>query len=125
MGVEGERISGVMGATLDPGDMVRGGVEKYAPGESLVDVGVDGSAFLNRVEGMAGDFFDGTVLLLWTPPELVAARGLPGAGEPGLGTLLDDFEFLEETDKFLRMPPCFLRLSAPALAFEADLPRPA
>ena len=28
VGVEGERVSGVMGATLDPGDMVRGGVEK-------------------------------------------------------------------------------------------------
>ena len=74
---------------------------------------------------MAGDFFDGTVLLLWTPPpEAAAASGLPGAGEPGLGTLLEDLEFFEETDMFLRTPPCFLRLSAPALAFEADLPRP-
>lgn len=64
MGVEGERVSGVRGGNLDPGDNVRGGVGTKAPGESFVDVGVDGSASLNRADGMAGDFFDGTVLLL-------------------------------------------------------------
>ena len=39
--------------------------------------------------------------------------------------MLDALEFFDDTETFLLMPPCFRRLSAPALAFEADLPRAA
>jgi hypothetical protein len=40
----------------------------------------------------------------------------------GLGTVNEDLEFLEDTETFLRTPPNLRRLSAPALALEADLP---
>jgi hypothetical protein len=68
---------------------------------------------------MAGDFFDGTVLLLWTPlPEFeVASEGVTGLG--GTPECLDP---LDETDTFLRTPPYRLTLSAPALALDEDLP---
>lgn len=49
------------------------------------------------------------------------ACGLPGGGELGLGMFCDDFEFFDETDTLRRIPN-LRRLSAPALAFDVDLP---
>ena len=85
----------------------------------------ESSALLKRGVDKAGDFFDGTVLLRYTPlPVLLLAKAVPDDGVIGLGTLVDFLEFLDETDTFLRMPPNFRRLSAPALAFDVDLPKP-
>lgn len=124
--VVGEDTSELDCPNLEPEDVTRGPAVRLSPGAKLPEVGDAVSAFLNRLVVMPGDFFDGTVLLLWTPPlEVVVVSGLPGAGEPGLGWLLDALEFFDDTETFLLMPPCFRRLSAPALAFEADLPRAA
>ena len=73
-------------ANLEPEDVTRDRGVKLPPGDKLPEVGDAVSASLNRLDEMPGDFFDGTVLLLWTPPlEVVVVSGLPGAGEPGLG----------------------------------------
>jgi hypothetical protein len=70
--------------------------------------------FCKRPCGILGDLFEGTVLLLCIPPVAV--------GVAGLGAPFDCLECLEDTDTFLRIPPNFRTLSAPALAFDADLP---
>ena len=74
---------------------------------------------------MAGERFDGTVLLLPRPPvpEVLVFSwfkpvGVPGEETPGLPRSL---EWPDETETFLRTPN-FRRLSAPALAFEAERP---
>lgn len=73
-------------ANFEPEDVSRGPDVELPPGDKLPEVGATVSTFLNRLVEMPGDFFDGTVLLLWTPPlEFVLVSGLPGAGEPGLG----------------------------------------
>ncbi len=70
---------------------------------------------------MAGDRLDGTVLLR-DMPELpaneVTPEGVPGLETPGLPLSLEP---REDTDT-LRRTPYFLRLSAPALALDAERP---
>ena len=79
----GEDTSELDCANLEPGDVTRAPDVKLPPGDKLPGAG---DTFLNRLDEIPGDFFDGTVLLLWTPPlEVVVVSGLPGAGEPGLG----------------------------------------
>ena len=86
--------------------------------------GVGGSEPLlleKRAPGMAGDLFDGTVLLRWTP-ELV---GVLNAWAVGLGMAVECRECLDEVDTFRRIAPYLRKLSAPALeAAEADRPSP-
>jgi hypothetical protein len=65
----------------------------------------------------AGDLLDGTVLLLPRPPDV----GVVTAGLPGLGAPLDARERLEDVDLLRRIFPSLDTLSAPALAFDADL----
>jgi hypothetical protein len=72
-----------------------------------------------RFWGMAGDFLEGTVLLRWIPP--LAANEPPYVGVDGLRPPFDCLDCLDDTDTFLRTPPNFRTLSAPALAFEEDL----
>ena len=70
----------------------------------------------------AGDLLDGTVLLRFTPATGdPLARTPPAEGVSGVGTPFDAVsrELRDETDTF-RRTPCFLRLSAPPLAFDAD-----
>jgi hypothetical protein len=81
----------------------------------------DPEVLCKRFDGRAGDFFEGTVLLRWTPPLDVCVITAPYAGLAGLGAPLDCSECLDDADTFLRTPPYFLTLSAPALALEADL----
>lgn len=94
-----------------------------SPGKFGV-VGVAGSEGLpNRVEDRAGDFFDGTVLLLCTElPVALLAKGTPVDGVTGLGAPFEPREFFDDTETLRRTPPYLRRLSAPPLAFEADLP---
>ena len=82
----GEETSELACPNLEPEDVTRGPDVRLSPGDKLPEVVDAVSAFLNRLDVMPGDFFDGTVFLLWTPPlEVVVVSGLPGAGEPGLG----------------------------------------
>ncbi len=94
----------------------------------LTDVGVKGSrGFPKRpADDIPGDFFDGRVLLLWTPlPGLLPVYGEEAAGVIGFGTLMECFDCLDETDTFRLIPPNLRRLSAPALALDADRPKAA
>lgn len=132
-------LGGFAGAFDDGSTALRDGVspeeEAQSPailGDVVVgeprrtDVGVDGSVgFWNRVEFNAGDFLDGRVLLRVIPPPTdPGASGTPDVGVPGLGIPPDPLELWEDTETFRRTP--YLRkLSAPALALEADRPTPA
>jgi hypothetical protein len=82
----------------------------------------DPEFFCSREDGRPGDLFEGTVLLLWTPPVGVCVNEGPYAGLAGLGAPFDCLECRDDTDTFRRTPPYFRTSSAPALAFEADLP---
>ena len=102
----------VAGEGLDCCDVVsspmRAGVNGWTAGEES----------LKLPPPIAGDFLDGTVLLLPRPPVgVVATAGLVGVLEPSL-------ECRELTERFLRSLPSLRTLSAPALAVEADLSRP-
>ena len=74
---------------------------------------------------MAGDRFEGTVLLR---PILPVAPAVPKAdgvtGVPGIDTLglCRSREFLEDREPFRRMTAVLRTLDDPALALEADLP---
>ena len=75
----------------------------------------------NRGLPIAGERFDGKVLLRETP-EVV---GVANMGVIGLGTAPECRERFEDVETFLRTPPCKRRLSAPALeVVEAERPIP-
>ena len=74
--------------------------------------------------GMAGDLFDGTVLLLAKPevftdpaPKPDGEAGATGVETPGLGRLC---ELCDDNEALRRTPPVLRRLSAPALALEDE-----
>lgn len=96
-------------------------------GESEGPVGL-GSArselfsLVKRGEAPA-EWRDGTVLLRCIPLPMVA--GLPIAGDDVTAAPTDPLEPRDETDTFLLILPHLCTLSAPALAFELDLPSPA
>src|SRR5262249_21161333 len=74
------------------------------------------SCLWNLPDPRAGDFLDGTVLLLANPADGdEATPGLPGVDAP---------ECLDDVDRLRRILPSRRTLSAPALAFELDLPKP-
>jgi hypothetical protein len=103
---------------------VKGGERATLPpavdGDAGVMATVGDSCRWNRAEGIWGDFLDGTVLLLANPPlGVVANAGLAGVDVP-----FECRECLDDVDRFLRILPSLLTLSAPALAFEADLLTP-
>lgn len=83
-------------------------------GGNTDDVGVVGSPCARFGVIKAGDFFEGTVLLLFTV--LAVDVGVPG--------LCVFPEFRDETDTFRRSASYFLRLSAPPLAFDAERRKP-
>lgn len=78
------------------------------------------SCLWNRPEERAGDFFEGTVLLLVNPPVGVEAT----AGLPGVVVPVSFRERRDEVDLLRRILPSLRTLSAPALAFELLLPKP-
>lgn len=85
--------------------------------------GVVGPDFSLGKRGLlsAGERFEGTVLLRWTPDVV----GVANAGVIGLGTAPECRDRLEEVDTFLRTPLYFARLSAPALeVVDADRTMP-
>ena len=86
----------------------------------------DGSEFLwvNRGEWLWLDLLEGTVLLRPRPPRPPRPDGtlLMGVDVFGVWVPPDSFDVFEETDTLRRRLPNFLTLSAPALAFEPDLP---
>lgn len=91
-------------------------------GKRVGGLGVVGSELFSRGKrgDVLADLFDGTVLLRCTPEARV---GLGTAiGVTGAGTTVDLFDVLEDTETFRRMLPNLRTLSAPALAFELDLP---
>jgi hypothetical protein len=55
------------------------------------------------------------------PPLVVFDNAAPYGGLAGLGAPLDCRECREDVETFRRTPPYLRTLSAPALAFEADL----
>lgn len=98
-----------------------GGIGVGVAGVSGTTGAPDCSPFLwNLPVPIAGDFLDGTVLLLAKPPDAPD----PCAGLAGLGAPLECRECLDETDRFRRIWPSRATLSAPALAFDADLCTP-
>lgn len=69
----------------------------------------------------AGERFEGNVLLRCTPDVV----GVTNAGVMGLGTAPERRERFEDVETFLRTPPYWRRLSAPALeVVDADRPIP-
>ena len=96
-----------------------------AGGEANVGEGEASCMRWNLDPASAGDRFEGMVLLRPMPPELepVVLSGLRPVGVPGDETpgLPRSLEWPEETETFLRTPN-LRRLSAPALAFDADRP---
>lgn len=108
-----------MVAALDPGEEDRAPGERSA-GDRAIGVLGESNPRLNFPEDRPGDFLEGTVLLLYTPLPVVTIAKAPDEGVPGL---VDFLEFLDETERFLRISPYFRTLSVPALAFDAERPR--
>ena len=125
-GFRGVSMAAELGSTLGLDSWVT--ETGLAAGEwlgDLVDVVSGPFTLPRRGDSTAEDLFDGRVLLRFTPTDDVGfARGLLGAGEPVEG-FPDRLDCLDETETFLLKAPALRTLSAPALALDAERPKPA
>jgi hypothetical protein len=105
----------IAAASAEMGD-VRGFFASSATGVEGPDISLGNRGLL-----IAGERFDGRVLLRCTPDVVGVAK----AGVIGLGTAPECRERFEEVETFLRTPLYFRMLSAAALeVVEADRPIP-
>jgi hypothetical protein len=110
------RLATIAAASAAIGEVI-GLLGSSTPGVDWPDLSLG-----NRGPPRAGDRCEGNVLLRWTAEDVV---GVANAGVSGLGTAPECRERFEDVDTFLRTPPYFRKLSAPALEdVDADLPMP-